>query len=96
MKGVLKDKLDTREISGLGFVQEILIFSNLDEIITHNKVTTNQSTGKREEQVLHLSEDIVSSEDDILIVLEEERDNYYCSAIVIKNNNNTLPLDFFW
>ena len=44
-------------------------------------VTTNQSTGEREEQVSHLVEDKVYSEDDILIVLKEERDNYSCGTI---------------
>ena len=52
-------------------------FSKLDEIITHNKVTTNQSTGEREDQVLHLLEDVLSSEENIMIVLREVRyDNY--------------------
>ena len=40
-----------------------------------------QSTGKKEEHVLHLVENGVSSEDEIMIFLEEERDNYYCGAI---------------
>ena len=62
MKGALEDELNAREINGLGFVQGNLILSKLDETITHNKVTTNQSTGKMEEQVLHLVEDKVSSE----------------------------------
>ena len=72
MKGLLKDEIYTRDIRGPGFVQENLFFSKLDEIITHNKVTKKQSTGEREEQVLHLVEDVFSSEDDIMIVLEEE------------------------
>ena len=63
------------------FFQENLNFPKLYEIITHNKVTTNQSTGEGEEQFLHLVEYIVSSEDDILIFLEEERYNYYCGEI---------------
>ena len=62
MKGVFKDELNAREINGLGFVQRNLIFYNLDETITHNKITTNHSTVKTEEQVLHLVEYIVSSE----------------------------------
>ena len=37
----------------------------LDEIITYNKVTTNQRTGEREERVLYLIEDGVSFEDEI-------------------------------
>ena len=53
-------------------------FSKLDEIITHNKVTKNQSTGEREDQFLHLVEDGVSSEDGILIALIEEIDNLSC------------------
>ena len=57
------------------------IFSELDEIITHNKVTTNQSPGEREDQVLYIVEDGISSEDDILIFLKEEIENYYCGAI---------------
>ena len=48
MKGVLKDKLNAVKINGLGFVQGNLILSKLDEIIIHNKVTKNQSTGKME------------------------------------------------
>ena len=66
-------------------------FSKLDEIITHNKVTTNQSTGEREERVLNLVKDRVSSEGDILIVLEEERDNDYCDAI--GESQNLFPSD---
>ena len=81
MRGVLKDELDDREIGMPGFVQENLIQSNIDEIINHNKVITNQSTGEREDQVLHLLEDVLSSEDDIVIVLREVRDNNYCGAI---------------
>ena len=81
MKGVLKDEIDAREIGGPGFVQENIIFPRIDEIIPHNMITTNQSTGEREEQVLNLFEDGFSSEDDILIILEEERDNDYCSKI---------------
>ena len=73
MKEVLKDKLGAREIGGPGFVQENLILSNLHEIITHKKVTTNQSTGEKERQVLHLVEDKFSSEDNILIVLRGKR-----------------------
>ena len=65
----------------ISFLTHKYIFSNLDEIITHDKVTTNQNTGEREEQVLHLVEYGVSSEDDIMIVIKEERDNYYCGAI---------------
>ena len=45
MKGVLNDEIDSREIGESGFAQENLILSNIDEIITHNKVTTNQSNG---------------------------------------------------
>ena len=71
MKGVLKDKLDAREISGPGFVQANLFFPKFDEIITQNKVTTNQSTGEGEEQVLHLVEDGFYFEEGILIFLEE-------------------------
>ena len=41
-KGLLKDKIDDREKVGPGFVQEILILTKIDEIITYNKVTTNQ------------------------------------------------------
>ena len=41
MKGLLKDELDTREIGGMVFIQENLILSKLDEIISQNKVTTN-------------------------------------------------------
>ena len=54
MKGVLKDKLNVIEINGLGFVKGDLILSKLDEIIIHNKVTSKQSIGEREEQILHL------------------------------------------
>ena len=78
MKGVLKDEIDAREIGGPGFVQENIIFSKIDEIIPHNTITTNQSTGEREEQVLHIVEYGVSSEEDIMIVLEEEEYNNYC------------------
>ena len=78
MKVILNDDIDSREIGGPGFVQANIILSNLDEIITHDKVTTNQSTGEREGQVLHLVEYGVSSEDDIMIVLEEEEYNNYC------------------
>ena len=67
----MKYELNIRDIGGPGFVQENLIFSKLDELITQNKVTTNQSTGEREERFLHLVEYVVSSEDDILIILEE-------------------------
>ena len=69
MKGVLKDKLYAIDIGSPGIVQANLIISKIDEIITHNKVTTNQTTGEREEQVLHLVEDGVSSEENITIVL---------------------------
>ena len=69
MKGLLKDTINARDIGGPVFVQKHLILSKLDEIITHNKVTTNQSTGEREEWVLHLVEEGVSSEDDIMTVL---------------------------
>ena len=78
MKVILKDEIDSRDIGGPGFVQANIILSNLYEIITHDKTTTNQSTGEREEQVLHLVEYGVSSEDDIMIVLEEEEYNNYC------------------
>ena len=71
MKGVLKDDIDAREIGGPVFVQKNLIFSKLDKIINHNKVTSNHSNGEREEQVLHLVEYGVSSEEKIIIVLEE-------------------------
>ena len=81
MKVTLKDEIDSRDIGGPGFVQANIILSNLDEIITHDKVTTNQSTVEREEQVLHLFEYGVSSEDDIMIVIEEEEYNNYCSSI---------------
>ena len=81
MKVVLKDNPDPREISGAYFFQANLILSKLDEIITHNKVTTNQSTSEREEQVLHIVEDRVSSKDDIMIILKEERDDDYCGEI---------------
>ena len=57
-------------VGGL-FFHANLIFSKVDEIITHNKVTTNQSTGERERQVLNLIEDKDSSEEEIMIVLEE-------------------------
>ena len=40
-KGVLKDKIDNREIRGPGFVQENLILSKIDENISQNLVTTN-------------------------------------------------------
>ena len=50
---------------------EKYFFSKLDEIITHNKVTKNQSTGERKDQVLHLVEDGIYSKDDILITLKE-------------------------
>ena len=49
MKGLLKDTINARDIGGPVLVQKHLILSKLDEIITHNKVTTNQSTGEREE-----------------------------------------------
>ena len=75
MKGVLKVEINSRDIGGQGFVQENIILSKLDEIITHNEVTTNQSTGDSEQKVLHIVEDKVSSEEEIMIVLEEERDN---------------------
>ena len=48
IKGVLKDELYAIDIGGPVFVQANLFFSKLDEIIAHNKVTTNQSTGERE------------------------------------------------
>ena len=63
MKGVLKYELITRDIGGRGFVQENIILSKLNEIITYNKFTTNQSSGEREEQVLHIVEDKVSSKE---------------------------------
>ena len=75
MKGVLKVEINSRDIGGQVFVQENIILSKLDEIITHNEVTTNQSTGDSEQKVLHIVEDKVSSEEEIMIVLEEERDN---------------------
>ena len=75
MKGVLEDDLYYRYIGGPGFVQANIIFPKLDEIISQNKVTKNQSKGEKEEQVLHLVEYWFSSEDSILIVLEEEIDN---------------------
>ena len=81
MKVLLKDELNTRENGGTGFVQENIILSKLDEIITLNKVTTNQSTGESEEKVLHLVEYRVSSEDDMMIILKGEIDNDYCRAI---------------
>ena len=81
MKGLLKENSDSREIGGPRFVQANIFFPKLDEIITHNKVTTNQSPGEREDQVLYIVEDGVSSEEDILIVLEKERENDYCGAI---------------
>ena len=86
-KRVLKDELNARDIGRPVFVQANLILSKMDEIITHNKVTTNQRNGEREEQVLHLVEYGVSSEDDILIVLKEERDNDYCGAIGESQNH---------
>ena len=54
MKGVLKDELNARDISGTSFVQENIISPMIDEIITQNKITTNQNTGERVDQVLHL------------------------------------------
>ena len=48
MKGVLKDKLYAIDIGSPGIVQANLIISKIDEIITHNKVTTNQITCERE------------------------------------------------
>ena len=86
MKGVLKDQLNVRNINGLGFVQSNLSLSKLDEIITHNKVTSNHITGEREEQLLHLVEDRVSSEYKIMIFLQEERDNGYCGTIEESQN----------
>ena len=80
-KTVLKEKLNTRYIGEPGFVQGNLIFSKLDELITHNKVTTNQSTGEREERFLHLVEYVVSSEGEILILTKEKRGNDYCIEI---------------
>ena len=65
----------------VGVFQENIILYKLDKTTTHNNFTTNQSTGEREEQILHIVEDRVSSEEDIIIVLEEEIDNYYCGAI---------------
>ena len=47
MKVVLKDKLYAIDIGGPGLFQANLIIFKLDEIITHNKVTTNHSTGER-------------------------------------------------
>ena len=67
MKRVLKYEPEVREISEPGFIQTNLILSKLDEIITHNKVTTNQSIFEREEHALHLIEYIVSSKNYILI-----------------------------
>ena len=81
MKRALKDEFNARDIDGPGFFQENLTLSNLDEIITQNKVTTNHSTGERDEQVLDPVEDGVSSEDKILIDLKEESDNDYYDAI---------------
>ena len=72
MKGLLKDEIDTREIGGIVFVQENIILSKFDEIISQNKITTNQGTGEREDKVLRLVEYRVSSEGDIVIVLEKE------------------------
>ena len=46
MKGILKVEINARDIGGRGFVQENIILSKLDEIITHNNVTTNQITGE--------------------------------------------------
>ena len=66
---------------GQVFIKANLIFPKLDEIITHNKVTTNQSIGEREEHALHLIEYIVSSAKNILIFFEKEIDNDYCSVI---------------
>ena len=57
MKGVWKDKLDARDISRTSCVQANIIFSKLDEIITHNKVKTNQITVEKKEQILHIVED---------------------------------------
>ena len=71
IKGLLKDNIDAREIVGMGFVQAKLIFSKLDEIITHNKVTTKQSTGERGDCVLHIVEYGVSSEEEIIIDLDK-------------------------
>ena len=48
--------MNAREIGGLSFVQANLILSKLDEIVTHNEITTNQSTVEREYQFLHLIE----------------------------------------
>ena len=71
MKGLLKENSDSREIGGLGFVQANIFFPKLDEIITHNKDTTNHSTGEGGVHVLHLVEYVSSSNDDIMIVLKE-------------------------
>ena len=92
MKGILKDDIDAREIGGPGFVQANIILSNLDEIITHDKVTTNQSTGKMEDQFLHIVEDRVSSEEKIMIFLKEEIYNGYCGAIVEDQNPFLLAM----
>ena len=81
MKIVLKDKLDAGDIGGPGFIQANIILFKLDEIITHNKFTTNQSIDERAENALHLIEYIVSSENHILILFEKEIDNGYCGAI---------------
>ena len=67
----MKYELNIRDIGGPGFVQVNIFFPKLDEIITYNNVTTNQSTRDREEKVLHLVEDKVSSEDIIIFALEE-------------------------
>ena len=67
MKGVLKYELNVRDIGGPGFVLKKKL--KLDEIITHNKVTTNQSTSEREERVLHLVKDGVFSEGNVMIVV---------------------------
>ena len=75
MKGILKVEINARDIGGRGFVQENIILSKLDEIITHNNVTTNQITGESKQKVLHLVEDKVSYEEEIIIFLQEERDN---------------------
>ena len=81
MKGLLKDELNARENGGPGFARNNLILSKLDEIITYNKFTAYQSTGEKEERVLHLVKYGVYSDGGILIFLEEERDNDYCGAI---------------
>ena len=81
MNELLKDELYSREIGGPSFVQEKKYISKIYEIITHNKVTTNQSTGEREEHILHLIEDGVSSEEKIMIALKEGRDNNHCDTI---------------